>query len=1257
MNKKIILFFVLLLGMSSSLWADDATFGYSSGVSLSSISVKNGASQPLTSGNITLTFTSTSEKTIGQNGEQLKFQQGTSFTVSASNAIVTKVVINQTETGRSFTANTGNYSHTSGTGTWTSTGSSTSDITFTNGNSDNLNVTSIVVTYETIDENTYTAPKTWTFNKGGDSWTDISGSDLTDNGLWVSQTVNGNVYYEYNGTASGDVPLYYKDGVKLIPEAQGLLFNANGTASNITTDLKYDITIKNGASVIIPNSKAGQLITLYGWYGSSSLTMSDNVTQESSDVPTDGGAGTIKIRVNSDGDVRLSHNYLNIWSISIYGDLTRFSSMGGQTYVHEAGAAPFNHTIIVEPTDALPANMDSSTLKNYITVTSSNSDAFNVDNITLSYNQAKGRLIIYGIQPGTTNGQEATLTISYHDRPYNATSITTRPFYIRQAATVSFAESSITIDFDETNPAYQTASSSYNGTIKYKTSSSIIDVDENTGEITAIHGTGAVVITAYTEQTDEYAYAEASYTLNITAEGDVAFYFLRDETKVNIGYSAYLELAMPGVKQDKINDLYFIIKDPDGVDHKVVAFSNTGQTPSEDEFSNSVTTEVEKNVDGQVIRAMIKILADDNELAVGRSLIVTAYLDYKYTPAGTSDEVRALASSVTKLTFTGATARNWDLVRNGGYMFVGDVIGVPGIWGNPNANEGDEYALAVNTNRQYLQNGVGTSKTVYRPKSNTVTYTLLKVDSNEPEDLVTLFHCQNLEKLGNDSLLVYARAAGSVKIRLTDNTTGSYSDYSLLIKTRDDVVSRSASQIEHFPYTWDFSQGVSTDSKGLLASDENYWSRYDHPDNKTMKALKEGVYTTNMGFARRDISQSSGNLSNKNFTANDQLLIEFRGIQCQIGASDISSTFGRLTIDTNAAVGEPFLHIVGSSKLYLTELNNADKCVDGDYMIYVKAKKGGTGKIECAGTTKYLSGNDPEVLGFEVTQGTQDVMIDADGCYIYWIAATTEARNIGTASGTDGSEANQHLATYSYNADFDLDKVYEAEKVDAWYVTAVGASKAEGSNKKQLGVTLSKVSSEIRANTGMILRQTDNTFNTSTSAYMIAKAKNLSDSYTPPAQLSGNMLKATGMSGTTIYAEAGDADGLSSGNQYLTYIMTSQYVWGKDPDTEINYEGYGFFKLWEDSYAAKPQMSYLVVDKSVFDDVQLGGGVDPADGGAVKLYLVFGDEDEWTSIEDVRTNSKAVEGDEGYYTLQGTRVAQPTKGGIYIHQGKKIFVK
>ena len=152
------------------------------------------------------------------------------------------------------------------------------------------------------------------------------------------------------------------------------------------------------------------------------------------------------------------------------------------------------------------------------------------------------------------------------------------------------------------------------------------------------------------------------------------------------------------------------------------------------------------------------------------------------------------------------------------------------------------------------------------------------------------------------------------------------------------------------------------------------------------------------------------------------------------------------------------------------------------------------------------------------------------------------------------------------------------------------------------------------------------------------------------------------MNGVTLYAEAGDSKGITSGNEFLTYIMSSQYFWGRDSEETNkynNYAGYGFFKIGATSLPAPAQMAYLVVNKNEFDDVLMGGGANPSDGGGVKMLLMFGDEDEWTnSIEDIRTNGKAESNnDEYYYTLQGNRIAQPTKGGVYIHQGKKIYVK
>lgn len=1271
--------------MSSSLWADEVTFNFTSSGGIDPIFIKatSGASTTWDQNPFTFTFTSAgaSQNVEVDSDRGLKLQSNASFSISTSTAFISSIVLTYSD---NHFANSSISGGTNDETTHTQTISgSFQNITFTNNTSNNNYIKEIKITYALIEENpVYSGAHEWNFTANR-----TAASTLTAKNKWVQRGTDGegNVLLNYNKAVSNE-PLYISD-TQLLPETKGLTFSSN-SVGDIYTNIRYDLSLTNGASVTIPNLKKGQVVTLAAFLWDSEVVSLTNATvkgtTDTSISVTDGNEMTKELTVTADGAVTLktSNNseVLNIRYIKTNaGPLTRFSSMGGQPYVHQAGGAAFRHTIIVEPHDALPKDQSSNKLKESITVTSSNDDAFNVNNITLSYDQSKGRLLIDGIQPGATNGTYATLSINYHGSPYDAQTITTREFYIRKAASVTFPQSSKTIRYDDRpeqgqSVTVQTAERIVgDGTIKYKSSSNIVEVDEATGAITAINGTGAVVITAYTEQTDEYAYAEASYTLNVTAEGDVAFYFLRDETKVNIGKSAYLELAMPGVKEDKINELYFIIKDPDGVDHKVYAYG--GVTP-EDEFSGSVTTEVEKNGDGQIISARIKILADDNVLAVGKSLIVTAYLDYKYTPAGTQDEVRAEASSVTKLTFTGADVRNWEMSDLDAYVYVGDVIGVRGITGNPNANEGVEYALAKNKSGQYLKDGEGESKTVYRPKSNTLTYGIYNQSGSQiVTEYATLFHCEFIEKFNRDTLLIYAKKKGDVRIQATDVTTGKSMHYVLHIRNRNEegeIKEQSSEAIAHFPYTWDFTQPVGNDTKERVSKDDAYWSHYSHSNNGSTEVLPEGVYCTNMGYARKDVlSNGRGWLEPKNFTAFGALLSEFKGLQIRLGTDDVSSTYGRVNIHTKTEVGESIFEIEGDQYLFLPELGKDSKSVNGDYMIWIEAK-GKNGSLTLCQVSDYtatsytaLSEEKPlsaeaTQVGFLVPAGTQNICIKVENCYINWIAATTEKRTINVAHGVEGEDAqnaDMHLATYSYyttngNADyhfdFDLTKVDQTQGVDAWIVKGFNA----GENKPS--VVLQQVENEIPAETGMILRKKNPGTETYNDVYMIVKAHNVP--YTDTREVS-NLLIPTGMEGFTIYPES-TGDGKTEGEESITYILSSQYYWGRDADKDKynDKEGYGFFKLGS-SIPIPGQMAYLSVPKDMFDNVNLGGDVNTNGSGEVKLYLVFGDEDEWTSIEDVRTNSKADGGDEGYYTLQGTRVAQPTKGGIYIHQGKKIFVK
>lgn len=53
-------------------------------------------------------------------------------------------------------------------------------------------------------------------------------------------------------------------------------------------------------------------------------------------------------------------------------------------------------------------------------------------------------------------------------------------------------------------------------------------------------------------------------------------------------------------------------------------------------------------------------------------------------------------------------------------------------------------------------------------------------------------------------------------------------------------------------------------------------------------------------------------------------------------------------------------------------------------------------------------------------------------------------------------------------------------------------------------------------------------------------------------------------------------------------------------------------------------------------------------------FLGFGD-DETTAIEQIESKKPAID-DDAWYTMQGVKVAQPTKG-LYIHNGKKIVIK
>ena len=118
-------------------------------------------------------------------------------------------------------------------------------------------------------------------------------------------------------------------------------------------------------------------------------------------------------------------------------------------------------------------------------------------------------------------------------------------------------------------------------------------------------------------------------------------------------------------------------------------------------------------------------------------------------------------------------------------------------------------------------------------------------------------------------------------------------------------------------------------------------------------------------------------------------------------------------------------------------------------------------------------------------------------------------------------------------------------------------------------------------------------------------------------------------------------------------------------ENKVGADYIGFFRLTPDgrcgankAYLRMPASAEVEGGKFGFIDYnsQFIGPKDENDASLAKMMIVFDDEEmggvtEIKNVETVKTHH-----DNAYYTLQGIKVLNPTKG-IYIHNGKKIVIK
>lgn len=347
--------------------------------------------------------------------------------------------------------------------------------------------------------------------------------------------------------------------------------------------------------------------------------------------------------------------------------------------------------------------------------------------------------------------------------------------------------------------------------------------------------------------------------------------------------------------------------------------------------------------------------------------------------------------------------------------------------------------------------------------------------------------------------------------------------------------------------------------------------------------------------------------------------------------------------------------------------------------------KQGSGELK----TGYMTGNE-DIFSFNATNSGGDITLRFQDCSVYWIACSTEEKNLSYFKHSN-SNLTYAAAAYSYPEDLDLSKSNEVNGATAYYASSFTTDNdAQGaySNdpEQQYAVVMSSLSNlgtYVKAGTGMLLRYDnvsgiDVSKNDATIPFnMIANPRNV-ETYSAEETVTGtNYLIGTGSSSPTItgYETIGSVD-------YTNFMMSAAYKYYQDISNPLSVQGdyrfdrdWSFYPVMNTGGSVGPQKSYLhipgnlyvnkegkIVDKPA-SSRSYGRAADndtpgaPASRGA--LSIVFDDDPSngqgTTGISTVAT--EITNDSDAWFTLQGVRVNAPAKGGIYIYKGKKVVVK
>lgn len=463
---------------------------------------------------------------------------------------------------------------------------------------------------------------------------------------------------------------------------------------------------------------------------------------------------------------------------------------------------------------------------------------------------------------------------------------------------------------------------------------------------------------------------------------------------------------------------------------------------------------------------------------------------------------------------------------------------------------------------------------------------------------------------------------------------------------------------EGYPYTWDFSVMEKAAKDEIKTS----WTAVD-------------ATTPPKSYKRSDQSNCYG----KELSASLSTYIimnDLRGLRITQTKENTNGHIRFLEIDDDS---KRCLRLHGNTN-YMC-IPNVPASVDdanGEHLLYIDANLSNNGvfALNCPSEMAEWVGDAPKGTdgrkvykirikknaetadGFAAYSETlgRDIPLVCSDVNIYKIAYSTYNKTLtlgGEGYATDAHNYNisengqtsNIASTAPKGVDYAMTATLAGQMVTPYYVTAVSG----GDDKNTPGtITLTQVSDGVAPGQGTVLiGKPGATFPIFAKAYSKANS-----------ETSANLLSSVVTSGSVTLNQQSE----SGDNYYYYYVLNNQPIKVADDEGETQIgssSGMGFYLVHKStSIPMQAHSAYLIFDRKL----NQGGGVATSSGAREVYFFKFEDENgnDLTGISTMEADGikdNSTNGDGLYYDLHGQRHVYPTKPGLYIHNGKKVYLK